>query len=240
MKRGALALALAFALAAALILGASPVRSALIVVANGAGEPQTAPTFQADDFNRCALDLNKWVVSDPVGDLTRSSTGAGTGDSDLVLSITPSSVHDAWVPNTAPFITQQVTGDITMEVKFATGLSSTVTGYGLVAVDASGNFLRFDLLKNSSGMRAFVGLIRNGSASTILNAALPAADVAPVWLRVVKASGTWTYSWSADGNTFSTLSSYTPSPALDEAKAGVFVSNYTSGGAVPAFTAKVD
>jgi len=185
----------------------------------------------SDDFNQCML-AGIWSMTDPQGDATLSTQGAGTDDAQLVLSI-PAGTHLPFNTIEAPRVTQVVSdSDFEIDVKFDSIVSGSTKSQGVLILEDEARWLRFDFFSSATTLNLF-------AASTVANASTQehfsslGATLNPTWMRINRTGDQWTLSWSTDGMAFTQAASFPF--ALNVTEAGVFVGN--SG---PAHTMVVD
>ena len=159
-----------------------------------------------------------------------------TGGTDAILSIdVPSGVsHDVWSGNMAPRIMQTAANvDFGIEVKFQSSLASQYQIQGVIVEQDSGNFMRFDFVRDNIGTRVFAASFSNGSPSVRSDVRIVNGN--PLFLRVKRIGNQWTESYSYNGTNWTTANF---SHTLTVAKVGVFAGN--AGNPVPAFTPGID
>jgi uncharacterized repeat protein (TIGR01451 family) len=204
--------------------------SDLTGIVSAAGPPVS------DDFNNTTLNTNLWTFVNPVGNGSFSMTGTN-----LRLTAPAGSNHDPSFggANNSVRVTQNISSaDFTVTVKFDSIPTAAYQFQGILVEQDSANYLRFQfgstgaiLVANASQI---VSHTETGLVSSTLS--LPGGTTS-LWLRVQKASTTWTLSWSANGSAFNTVGSFTQT--LSPIDIGPFVGNYNAASA-PAFTASID
>lgn len=187
----------------------------------------------SDDFNRCEL-APFWTVIDPRGDVAIAPSGVGSGDAFLLLSLPAGVRHDPWPSNTAPRVMQPANDtDFGIAARFASTLDQSIEGHGLRVEDSAGNFLRFDLYRNGTQVRAFVG----DDTSTIFGDVAVGPNT-PAFLRVVRSGDSWTQSYSFDGSSWTDAVAFSYAFPAAVAAVGFHALNTTPS--TPAYTAAVD
>jgi len=186
--------------------------------------------FVSDDFNDCSVDP-VWNFVDPVGDGTVTLDGTR-----VEISVPGGVAHDVWTGgNMAPRLMQPVANtDFTYVAKFDSTVLARYQMQGFIIEQDAQNFLRFDVYGSGSGQFLYAAQFVGGAATARAN--VPVAIGGPVWLSVTRSADEWTYAYSVDGESFTTVASF--GLALDVASAGVFAGNTGSG--APAHTAVVD
>ncbi len=190
---------------------------------------------QSDDFNRCTVDEGRWDEVHPQGVTSIQTSGTGTGDAVLEMSLPVGELHDAWGPagsNGAARLVQ-VAGDadFEMEVKWQNEPEDDLNDHGLFVEEDAANWLRFDLYHNGSSLVAFIGVTLDSVHADSLNAPIPSGAR---FLQVQRTGDLWEMRTSTDGVAW-TLRGDIVQP-LTVRRAGVFAAN--PGGA--AFTSIVD
>ena len=128
--------------------------------------PLSAFAIQSDDFNQDNLNTDLWTIVDPLQDATVTMQGAGTGDAHVLLSVPAGPSHDAWTVNEAARLMQSANDtDFGVEVKFDSQVTEKYQDQGIIVEESSDNWLRFDVLSDSSRTRIFAASVVNGSAS---------------------------------------------------------------------------
>jgi hypothetical protein len=125
--------------------------------------------------------------------------------------------------------------DFEAEVKFLSAVTQAHQMQGLIVEQDAENFLRFDVYAGGGGVQVFAASFVNGSPTILVNAAISAA--AHYYLRVKREGSQWTYSYSADGTSWTVGASFPRSMSVNQV--GVFGGNGV-GSASPGFTAVVD
>lgn len=195
---------------------------------------QAAPAFPSDDFNRATLG-GPWTVVDPANDGTVAIAGAGTGDARLELSVPGGAAHEPWNANGAVRAMRPAANtDFTAEAKFLSVPTQRYQLQGILVQQDAGNWLRFEIHHNGTGVRAFAGATVNGASTKKFDK--PAATGPALYLRVVRAGSTWTMSTSGNGTTWTTAGSFTQASTVTSV--GVYGGN--AGSPAPAHTAQVD
>jgi len=188
----------------------------------------------SDEFNNATLDTSLWTVVNPVGDGTVSLNG-----SEAQLSLPAGSEHDVWKTGNRSLRLMQTVADIDfkVEVKFDTFVNQGSQMQGLIVEQDANNYLRFDRYFDGTNVHLFVAKFVSGQPTVQINTTLSGATFALFWLRVQRTGNTWTYTWSRDGSTFNTATTFTFGMAVN--RVGPFVGN-CCGSASPAFTGAID
>ena len=186
---------------------------------------------KTDDFSGSTLNTSLWTFVNPLNDASISVNG-----SEAVISVPGGSTHDPWssAGDTAPRLMQPIS-NVNFEVvaKFDSAVVSNNQNEGFIVEQDGTDFLRFEVM--DGGTHLFSGSFLNGTATVWLNTSI--TTTFPIWLKLNRNGTTWTYSWSKDGNTYTTALVRTQ--ALTTNKIGVFAANCCSTSA-PAFTMKID
>ncbi|EGJ30732.1 hypothetical protein LYNGBM3L_47340, partial [Moorena producens 3L] len=172
-----------------------------------------------------------WSVEGPAG----IAAGLGSNATDAYLElVTPDGNYDAWQTNNAARAMQTIADeDFQIEARFLTTPSERFQLHGLLVEQDADNWVRFDTYSDGNVLRVFSGVTVNGSSSVRINMTIQQGDAE--YLRVERLGDTWTYQYSADGNSWTTAVSY--SHALNATAAGVFAGNVAQA---TGYTAQVD
>ena len=191
--------------------------------------PPPSSGLVSDEFSTTSLGSH-WSWLDPVGDASRVATG-----SHAQLSVPEGVSHDLWTGALrAPRLLQSASDvDFEVEVKMDSPVSTKYQLQGLVVQQDADDLIRFEVHHDGGSPRVFVATITNGVASARRNVAAPSE--APYWLRLGRQGDSWTFESSADGVTWSTVTTFTH--AMSVAQVGVFVGNHTPS---PEHTASFD
>ncbi|NBD31923.1 MAG: DUF1349 domain-containing protein [Cyanobacteria bacterium] len=190
--------------------------------------------FESDDFNSTTLD-SRWTVIDPLGDSSVGTTGVGTGDALLELSVPGGTAHDLWNNNKdAVRVMQTATDtDFELEVKHASLPDQKFELQGILVEQDNNDWIRFDTFSDSNFLRIFAATTTDGNSNQRIN-----TNVAPGsadYLRVNRQGDQWRLDYSGDGSNWTTAGSFTHD--LNVSQVGTFAGN---SGNSPAFTAEVD
>ncbi len=196
--------------------------------------PPPSSTIASDDFNTSQLNLATWVYEDPLGDGSQGMTGTA-----LSISVPAGVSHDIYTnENRAPRVLQNITNitDFDIEAKFDTPMNSAYQLEGVVVEQDASNLLRFGF--HTDGSSIFVGgySISSNIASSMISGTVGSAGLAPLYMRLTRATDTWTLKYSTDGTNWTTAGSFVH--ALTATAIGPFAGN--AGGSPPAFTAHID
>ena len=105
---------------------------------------------------------------------------------------------------------------------------------GILVEQDADNYLRFDFYGSNGQVYIFAARIEGGVASSIVNVAITVPNQ-PMYMRIERVGDSWTQSYSLDGATWTTSSSFSHSLAVSQV--GVFAGNTGSN---PPHTAVVD
>jgi regulation of enolase protein 1 (concanavalin A-like superfamily) len=226
-------------------------RSIFLVAQLVIGAVLIAPAASAqapvsDDFHAASLNQNLWTFVNPRGDATLTMTGTNA-----VINVPSGLNHELWAnTTTAPRLMQAVTNsasvNFTVEAKFDSGLVFQSQGSqeeGIMVEQDAQTFIRFALFSGSGSSYVYIATFASGQPTTITYTAVPlASGQVPVWIRVTRATNTWTMSWSTNGSTYTTAgSSFNYTLTVNQigpyaANAG----NSSIGAPAPAYTASID
>jgi len=201
-------------------------------------EVNAAPPV-SDDFNWCALQLDRWTVVDPVGDCEIEIIGAGTGNAQLQFVLPAGSEHDGWIgSNHIARVVQNVdNADFTVEVKIDSPVTQVYQGAGIIVLEDDTRFIRCEWHRAPDGPKFFIASVLGASATVHHYANAPAG--APIWLRLARTGNNWTASYSTNGTTFSNIGSFSSTLAVSQL--GPYALNAgTAPGNEPAFSALID
>ena len=209
------------------------------VTSNAAGLTVNAvPTsgIVSDDFSGSTISPSVWTFMNPRNDVTLSLVGTGTANARLSLAVPAGQIHDTWTGGmTAPRVMQSVANvDFEVEVKFDAGMTTGYQMQGVLVQQDATNFLRFDLVRDGSGLWFYSGSFVNDVPTLRANTSITLS--APYYLRVKRAGSQWTASYSANGTSWTQAVTF--SHVLTVSSLGPWVGN--AGGSPPAFTGLVD
>ena len=148
--------------------------------------------------------------------------------------------HDPWTAeNGAVRLMQNISNsDFQVQVRFQSLVEIENQDEGILVEQDTSHFLRFDLLKNGTGVRLFSAAIEGTSDTVFANKSV-AINQAPIWLRLTRTGNDWVGKWSTDGTNFVTGVSFTYSMNVTSIGPYAGTANATASNA-PAFTAIVD
>ncbi|MDA1263655.1 MAG: hypothetical protein O2816_01090, partial [Planctomycetota bacterium] len=191
----------------------------------------------SDDFNDCAGLGSPWTFVDPLGGGTQRTTGVGTDDAWLRLGVPGGSNHEAF-GGVLPARAQQPYpgGDTQFRASFPSSPSQAVEEQGLLVIEDTDYWIRFDVYHDGGELNAYVGRTTGASTTTMANLGL-GAHSGRIDLRMTRSGDLWTAEWSADGATWNPVASFTFVFAPDQV--GVYAGN-AGGGNAPAFEASID
>ena len=210
---------------------------------DSASDPTTVNTTSgapvSDDFNGGSLNTSLWTTTLNGGSTSMSGT-------QLKLTAPAGSNHDpslGGVTNSVRVVQTVSNGDFTIEVKFDSvpSLSSTSAyiGQGILVQQDSANYFRLEFGSNAGVTDIAAAKIISGTQTGLSNVVFSTAGITSLWMRVQKAGNVWTQSWSTNGTTFTTATSF--AQALTVAAVGVHANNFGSpASAATAYTAVVD
>jgi len=210
-------------------------RIALALVLLGAlGEPLPAAPGFLDSFDGEGLDTSVWTLHDPVGDASVT-----VGGSRARIALPAGVSHDLWTGRLlAPRLLAEVPDiDFEIEVKFDSAVTRRFQTQGIIAQQDERNLVRFDIFHDGAGVRAFAAVVVNGAAASRLYA--PASAAAPMVLHVSRVGSQWTFSYSADGATWTAVGTF--AHTIRVTAIGPFAGNHNDPvTATPAYTAEID
>ncbi len=205
----------------------------------GDGCSATCTRFLSDDFS--PFEEEGWTFHNPAGDATMSTTGGGTADAFLTISIPGGTNHDAFGVNNAPRLMRVADdSDIEIELKIDTSLTEGNQFAGLIFEQNATNWIRFDLYSDGTDWFAFAATTKNGSSSVKTNQMLGnGPSPSPVWLQVQRVNDDWTFRWSTTpaAKSWNTIVVFNHSLTLSAI--GPFIGNFSPTSA-PASTVQFD
>jgi uncharacterized repeat protein (TIGR01451 family) len=209
--------------------------------ANTASDPTTISSSSAgapvtDNFNTSTLNTGLWTFVNPVGDGSFSMTGT-----QLKLNVPAAANHVPGLNGTDTSVRMlQPIGnvDFTVTTKFDSIPAQQYQFEGILVHQDSSNYLLFQFGSTGSELIVNSAIIAN-TVETSQQSATIVPSAGSLWLRVQRTGNNWTESWSADGNTFSTVGTFTQ--ALTTTDVGLWAGNYNGvTSSSPAYTALVD
>jgi hypothetical protein len=211
------------------IAGAST--QALTITGTAAGTVGSgAPTGPSDDFFTGSLN-SFWTATLP-GSSSYSFGNDGT-DYYLDLVMPAGFNYDNYnTTKTSPRILQTVAnGNFTVVLKALSTPTVAYSGQGIfVQGSNSGDWLRFDVFFNGSGLSAFAGTTVAGATTNQVNTTVVGGAS---YLRLVRTGNTWGLFYSSNGSSWTTLPGF--SHTMTVAQVGVHGISTTSG-----YTARFD
>lgn len=170
--------------------------------------------IQSDDFNHFAIDTTLWTIIDPVGDATIQTVGTNTSDALLNLSLPGGTEHDIWTTgnNSVRLIQAVNNADFEVEAKFQTDLTSQFQMVGILSQQDDSNFVRYDYYSNGTGTYLIAAVFTNLSASIKFNNVV--TDGNPLYMRVKRTGNDWLLTYSSDGITWNTATTFTHAMTL--------------------------
>ncbi|NLI80094.1 MAG: hypothetical protein GX443_00180 [Deltaproteobacteria bacterium] len=193
-----------------------------------------ASTIRSDDFSGAVLNASLWSFINPLGDAILSMTGT-----QAAIYLPPGASHDLWAGgNLAARLMQQANDtDFEIEVKFDSAVTAKYQMQGVIVQQDAANFLRFDFYHDGASQRIFAASFVNGVPTVRYNQAI--AGTAPR-MRIKRAAGQWTQSYSPDGVTWTAAGNFTHNLAVT--MVGPFAGNQIpqTGSPAPTFTCLID
>ena len=190
----------------------------------------------SDDFNHCEGLIAPWTYLEPIGDGAMRVTGVGTDDAFLELMVPAGSSHAPFDTVLTDRVVQPVNDvDFQIEVKLESDFTAGTQIQGLTIEQDDSEWIRFDVYRAGANTFVFVGSTTGGSTTTVTNAQI--ALVAPMHLRVTRATDDWTMEWSGDGQAWTQAAMF--NQALVATQIGLWAGN-SGGGGAPAHTARFD
>lgn len=192
----------------------------------------------SDEFNSGGPTADaKWTFSTPGASGTYNVNSTTSGKLRITADATN---HDCWVPslqvNCLMLLETPPTGDFQAEVKIDT-TPTNLQAPGITAYKDANNYIRFEYEYASGSLHYYAHKVIAGvGTASLLDCA---AGSAPVYLRVLRSTDTWTLAYSTDGNSFTTCGSFSQALDLSVGTAGVGPS-YNGGTGAAAFAGDID
>ena len=197
------------------------------------GAPSTNPT--SDDFSSLTLNSGLWTYTKPMGG------NYSLNGTNLLIYVQGGVAHDP-IQNGVNYSSRMMQAmsnvDFGVEVKFDSIPTLTNTLQGIQVRQDDSNFLRFEFQGNGGGTTLFAGRFIGGSALGIYNSAISITG-GSVWMRLTRSGNNWALSWSPNGTSFTTATTF--SQALNMTAIGPMAGNSGfEGPKTPDFTASID
>lgn len=190
----------------------------------------------SDDFNACVLNTNLWTFENPVGDGSYEMNGT-----QLRLIVPANVSHNIWDLGNRSVRVMQPTEDVDFEVvaRFESIVTRRFQMQGLLIEKDSKNFLRFEVHFDGKDNRLYVARFVEGKPpQAVINNVRVLTT--PSYLRVTRVGPSWSFSFSEDGQVWSSVGSFVHDMRVT--RSGVFGANHdvAPGQPAPAHTAVVD
>lgn len=205
-----------------------------------------AQPIVSDDFNRATVDASRWETVDPFSDATFVTTGAGSGDAHLQITVPGNQSHDSYNARESVLVLQTIEDqDFALEVKYDSLPAHDYQTEGFWIEDSDGNAIRACIQFLNGTLRLWVG--RNiGTPSASQIASVNFADVAPpttgysgtLYERLTRTGSSWSVSISADGFSWVDLADFQLDAVVT--KIGLEAGNYVESDAQPDWVMSVD
>lgn len=181
--------------------------------------PANADSPVSDDFNACALNTALWTFVNPVGDGSYQVNGT-----QLLLNVPGNISHNIWDEGNRSVRVMQPTQNVNFEIvtKFESAVTQRYQMQGVLVEQDSQNFLRFEFHNDGSSVRLYVARFLNGLPKAVISDVL--LPTTPPYLRITRAGGLWSVSYSEDGNTWVAGGSF--NFAMTVTKSGIFGANH--------------
>jgi regulation of enolase protein 1 (concanavalin A-like superfamily) len=184
------------------------------------------------NFNTGTISNPPWTFLNPAGTATDSDNGT-----DAVIAIPSGASQYASTTEAAPALVQTVSnGDFSAQVEFASEVTQADQEQGLIAIQDSSDFIRFDI--ESIGTQAYVSAQATIGGVVTTESQLAVRNGANFYLRVARSGNTWSYSYSYNGQAWTSEGSFALTLTL--AQVGPYAASGPAGSAsAPGFTALV-
>ena len=197
---------------------------------------------RSDDFNSLTLNTTLWEVIDPTGDSKFTMEGNNTANAFLNITVPCCLTHAPFTTNNAPRIMQETSNvDFEIEAKFQSLLTEQYQEQGFIIEESPGNYIRIDFHSDGTSLKSYAGTFLNNVGTTKYNAAIHSEFTQPVplYLRVNRSGNNWSYRYSYNGITWTTVTNFTYD--MNVAKVGVFIGNDNADASLtPKFTGNID
>jgi PKD repeat protein/glucose/arabinose dehydrogenase/type 1 glutamine amidotransferase len=183
----------------------------------------TVEVDRNDDFTGTSLDACRWNAV-----VRRDPAGYGVADGSLRIDTSAGDIYGTSTNLPANFILQDAPGDDwTIETKVdASALNEQYQQAGLIAYGDDANYVKFDYLTtNAPGSTVDRGIELRSETADAIDQPQPSAGglTQGVWhLRLAKSGNTYTGSYSADGQTWTSLEPVVNTALGSSAKIGLF------------------
>ena len=206
-------------------LTSSPAKVSIVVA------PQPGTTFVSDDFSELTL-APYWSLEGPAA----TADLAVAGDERFIELNVPAGNYDVYNQNNGTRLLQSAADeDFAIEARFLSEPTARYQLQGLLIEQDLNNWLRFDVYHDGASARIFAARTVNANSTPLFNTAIASAAAAS-HLKVDRIGDDWTFSYSADGNTWTTAGQTTHAMAVSAV--GPFAG--ATGGSTPGHTAQVD
>ena len=187
----------------------------------------------SDDFNTTTINSSTWTFLNPAGTATGSDNGT-----EAVITVPSGASQYASTTEEAPALVQTVgNGDFSAEVKFDSEVVQADQEQGLIAIQDPSDFIRFAI--ESIGTQAYVSAQATIGGVITTESQLAVRNGTNFYLRVARSGNTWSYSYSYNGQAWTSEGSFALTLTLTQV--GPYAASGTAGSAsAPGFTALVD
>jgi len=144
-----------------------------------------------------------WTFVDPSSDSTLTMTGTNAE-----ISVAAGTAHEFWAGlHNAPHLVQAIPDtDFGVEVKFESVPSLQYQEQGIVVKEDSDTMLRIETFSDGASIHLFAAYIDGTVASIKLDQVV---SPRPPYLRLARTGDSWTYSYSNDGSSWTTATTFT-------------------------------
>ncbi len=182
-------------------------------------QTKAAPAaIRSDDFSACAINSAVWSYINPLGDSPLVWTGSGAQ-----ISVPANTGHDIWKTTLAsPRLIQYVAnGDFDVEVKFEKPLTKKTQSIGVIAMQDTSNYLRFNFQSEGGSVSLALVNTLNGNSQVVFTTPVTIAGAS--YMRINRAGDVWNLQYSIDGINWNFATTYTRTLVLSQI--GPFVGN---------------
>ena len=187
----------------------------------------------SDDFRGDALG-DGWTFLGLTGGAV---TGADGNDSYLEITSPAGTAVDALIELNSPRVMQEIAdGDFVVTARMLNEPQQPYQEHGLLVVEDSDTWIRYDIAMTSSGLRLIVATIDDGDNDIVLFRGIDPGEVS--YLRIRRDDDGFVFETSDDGSTWTVR--HTMTSDIEPTSVGLFAGSTTYQGSVPGFTSRVD
>ncbi|WP_138466093.1 cadherin-like domain-containing protein [Poseidonocella sp. HB161398] len=202
-------------------------------VSIGVDVPIGDAILASDDFSSGVLE-DDWTFAGTAGSASIQTDGT---DSWLEITSPEGVAVDAYRAMTTPRVLQDVgEGNFDIAIHMLNEPYATYQEHGLLVLESDTRWFRFDLAYTTGKLELLVGDVNGTVRGFPYREVVLTGEVS--YLRIVKDGQTYTFLYSADGETWTEAISITSD--LDATQVGVFAGSAERNGEIPGFVSKID